>query len=209
VNSIGSNIHSLYAAKVAAYARDDKEVEIRLDKEATDHAMYIDTSKPGISVVDGPKYEQRIDDKYLNTSCRKRSYRVESFRSKSLLPGNEESMLRCYFVYLCHFDDVEIDENETRIEKIGDKRFLQKATENTKEIYQQLLEAAVGRTGPVIEYFDISDSDEKRLVVACKQGSALGLYSAMSDLVSFLKDAVAWLTNAVPLLWLDIFEKIC
>jgi glutamate dehydrogenase len=186
--SVSSNIHSLYAAKVAAYARDDKEIEIRLDKEAVDHAVYIDTSKPGISVVDGPRYEQRIDDKYLNSSINNTSYRVESFRSNSLLPGNsQESMLRCYFVYQCHFDaNGENLENETNIDKVGDKRFLQKATENTKQLYQQLLEAAVKRTGPVIEYFDIYGQEEKRLVVAFKQGTGLGLFSALSDLVSGL-----------------------
>jgi glutamate dehydrogenase len=173
---------------VAAYARDDAEPEIRLDKEATDHAVYIDTSKPGISVVDGPRYEQRIDDKYLNTSCRKTSYRVESFRSNSLLPGNHESKLRCYFVYQCHFgvdlDDATLD-SKSNIEEVGDKRFLQKATPNTKQLYQDLLDAAVSRTGPVIEYFDIAGADEKRLVIAYKQGSALGLYSALSDLYHY------------------------
>ena len=44
VEAIVTHIHSLYAAKVAAYARDDKRLEIRLDKEADDHAVYIDTS---------------------------------------------------------------------------------------------------------------------------------------------------------------------
>lgn len=41
--AIVSHIHSLYAAKIAAFARDDKRLEIHLDKEATDHAVYIDT----------------------------------------------------------------------------------------------------------------------------------------------------------------------
>jgi glutamate dehydrogenase len=187
--SIVSHIHSLYAAKIAAYARDDQQVQIRLDKEASDHAVYIDTSKPGISVVDGPHYEQRIDEKYLNSSNKKHSYRVETFRSNSLLPGSGENMLRCYFVYQCFFPEENGDNgNETNIERVGDKRFLQKATQNTKEIYQQLLESAVGRTGPVIEYFDIEGTNEKRLVIAYKQGSALGLFSAMSDLVGSISN---------------------
>lgn len=185
VSAIVSHILSLYAAKVAAYARDDRRLEIRLDKEATDHAVYIDTSKPGISVVDGPRYEQRIDEKYLNGSKPKLAYRVETFRSQSLLPGDQEQQLRCYFVYQCEFEDSNPSLNETSIEKIGEKRFLQKATKNTKEIYQQLLDKAVQRTGPVIEYFDIEGVNEKRLVVAYKQGSALGLFSALSDLYHY------------------------
>jgi glutamate dehydrogenase len=170
---------------VAAYARDDKRLEIRLDKEATDHAVYIDTSKPGISVVDGPRYEQRIDEKYLNGSKGNTGYRVESFRSSSPLPGSEEQQLRCYFVYQCDFVEPNPSETESDIEKVGDKRFLQKATKNTKEIYQQALQVAIERTGPVIEYFDIEGSRDKRLVIAYKQGSAMGLFSALSDLYHY------------------------
>lgn len=170
---------------MAAYARDDKRLEIRLDKEAVDHAVYIDTSKPGISVVDGPRYEQRIDEKYLNPSKGSTGYRVESFRSASPLPGSQEQQLRCYFVYQCDFVNPTPGEGESDIEKIGDKRFLQKATKNTKEIYQQALSIAVERTGPVIEYFDIEGSRDKRLVIAYKQGSAMGLFSALSDLYHY------------------------
>lgn len=173
----------MYAAKIAAYARDDKRLEIRLDKEATDHAVYIDTSKPGVSVMEGPQYEKRIDQKYLNGSAGSNLYRVETFRSGGLLPGGQEQQLRCYFVYQCDFANPNPGADETQIEKIGEKRFLQKATKNTKEIYQQAIENAVARTGPVIESFDIEGSREKRLVIAFKQGSALGLFSALSDLV--------------------------
>ncbi|KAF2402216.1 NAD-specific glutamate dehydrogenase-like protein [Trichodelitschia bisporula] len=185
VDAIVSHIHSLYAAKIAAWARDDKRLEIRLDKEAPDHAVYIDTSKPGVSVVNGPRYEQRIDEKYLNISTPKLSYRVETFRSESLLPGGQDQQLRCYFVYQCQFEDPNPEPGETAIDKLGEKRFLQKVTNNTKEIYQLLLQKAVGRTGPVIEYYDIENSVEKRLVIAYKQGSAMGLFSALSDLYHY------------------------
>ncbi|KAH7115184.1 Glutamate/Leucine/Phenylalanine/Valine dehydrogenase-domain-containing protein [Dendryphion nanum] len=185
VDAIVSHVHSLYAGKIAAYARDDKRLEIRLDKEATDHAVYIDTSKPGITVVNGPRYENRIDEKYLNGSKGSTGYRVESFRSTSSLPGSTEQQLRCYFVYQCDFVDPSPSPTETDIEKIGDKRFLQKATENTKQVYQQALQIAIERTGPVIEYYDIEGSHDKRLVIAYKQGSAMGLFSALSDLYHY------------------------
>ncbi|PSN64391.1 NAD-specific glutamate dehydrogenase [Corynespora cassiicola Philippines] len=185
VDAIVNHVHSLYAAKVAAYARDDKRLEIRLDKEATDHAVYIDTSRPGVSVVNGPQYERRIDEKYLNVSKGSSGYRVESFRSASPLPGSEDQQLRCYFVYQCDFANPNPGEKETDIEKIGDKQFLQKATANTKRVYQQALEVAIERTGPVIEYFDIEGSRDKRLIIVYKQGSALGLFSALSDLYHY------------------------
>lgn len=183
VDTIASHIHSLYAAKIAAYARDDQKLDIRLDKEAADHAVYIDTSTPGISVVDGPRYEQRIDEKYLDGSTRERAYRVETFRSSSQLPGGQQEKLRCYFVYQCDFVEPKVSPEETRLELIGDKRFLQKATQNTKEIYQEVIDMATVRSGPVIEMFDIEGQKDKRVVIAFKQGSALGFFSALSDLV--------------------------
>jgi glutamate dehydrogenase len=158
--------------------------DIRLDKEATDHAVYIDTSKPGVSVIGGPQYEQRIDKKYLNTKANT-TYRVESFRSETPLPGSEDQQLRCYFIYQCEFENANPPANETNIDVIGDKRFLQKATKNTRDIYQEILQIANTRTGPVIEFFDIEGSRDKRLVVAYKQGSALGLFSALSDLYHY------------------------
>ncbi|KAJ5605851.1 Glutamate dehydrogenase NAD-dependent [Penicillium lagena] len=187
VENIVTQILSLYAAKVAAYARDDKQLEIRLDKEAEDHAVYIDTSKPGISSVDGPRYEQRIDAKYINTSKGANSYRVETFRSPTTLPGDNEQQLRCYFVYKCQYANPNPSPNETNIDIIGEKRFLQKATENTKAIYQEIITNAVSRSGPVIEMFEIEGSREKRLVIAYRQGSAMGLFSALSDLYHYYR----------------------
>ena len=185
VDAITNHILSLYAGKVAAYARDDKQVQIRLDKEAPDHAVYIDTSTPGVSVLTGPQYEKRIDTKYLDTSTRENSYRVESFRSDSNMPGETSNKIRCYFVYKCHFPHPNPAPGETDIEVIGDSRFLQKATANTKAIYQEVINNAATRTGPVIEIVNIEGTQEKRLVVAYKQGSAMGLFSALSDLYHY------------------------
>lgn len=185
VPAIVNHILSLYAGKVAAYARDDGRLEIRLDKEAADHAVYIDTSRPGISVVDGPRYEQRIDEKYINGSTGENSYRVETFRSGSHLPGEKGQQLRCYFVYKCNFVEPNPGPQETRLEVIGEKRFLQKATQNTRDVYQEIMNNAITRTGPVIEMFEIEGSREKRLVIAYRQGSAMGMFSALSDLYHY------------------------
>lgn len=182
---IASHIHSLYAAKIAAYARDSHKLDIRLDKEASDHAVYIDTSTPGLSTEDGPHYERRIDAKYLNTSNRKHAYRVETFRSSSALPGGEKERLRCYFVYQCDFAEPNPGPEETNIDLVGDKRFLQKATKNTKDMYQEIIKIAVNRSGPVIEMFDVEGTSDKRIVIAYKQGSALGFFSALSDLYHY------------------------
>jgi glutamate dehydrogenase len=63
--------------------------------------------------------------------------------------------------------------------------FLAKATKNTKQIYQEIIELEISRTGPVIEVFDIEGSPEKRLVVAFRRRTALGIFSALSDLYHY------------------------
>lgn len=185
-DAIVSSITSLYAAKIAAFAREDKREEIRLDMEATDHAIYIDTSESGISNINGPRYEHRLEEKYLDSTANI-SYRVETFRSPGNLSGTgpSKTTLRCYFVYQCQFADPNASPTETRLEVISDRLFLKKATKNTKHIYQEIIELAVSRTGPVIEVFNIANSQEKRLVVAFRRRTAAGMFSALSDLYHY------------------------
>lgn len=185
VDAIASIVTSLYAAKVAAFARADQKQEVRLDMEAADHAIYIDTSEPGISNVGGPNYELRLESKYLDNSALNAIYRVETFRSPGNLSDTEKSTMRCYFVYQCQFVDPNASENETRLEYIGDRMFLTKATANTKQIYEEIIKLAVKRTGPVIEVFDVENSKEKRLIVAFRRRTAAGLFSALSDLYHY------------------------
>jgi glutamate dehydrogenase len=188
VSAIVSNITSLYAAKIAAFSREDKQQEIRLDMEAADHAIYIDTSEPGVSQFDGPRYERRLESKYLDASASGNNvYRVETFRSPTNLSGTvkAKTTLRCYFVYQCQFVEPNADPKETRLEVIGDQMFLAKATNNTKQIYQEIIETAVNRNGPVIEYFDIENSKEVRLVVAFRRKTATGMFTALSDLYHY------------------------
>ncbi|PUU81771.1 Glutamate/Leucine/Phenylalanine/Valine dehydrogenase-domain-containing protein [Tuber borchii] len=182
--SIVNHILSLYAGKVAAFSRDDKRLEVRLDREAEDHAVYIDTSTPGVSVLSGPQYEQRIDKKYLNPSNPAKAYRVETFRSSSQLTASNQQ-LRCYFVYQCDFVNPSPDPNETDLSVISDKSFLEKVTPNTKEVYQGVVRSVIERTGPVIEMFEVQGTREKRLVIGFKQGSSMGLFSALSDLYHY------------------------
>ncbi|KOS21092.1 NAD-specific glutamate dehydrogenase [Escovopsis weberi] len=185
---IANQVTSLYAAKVAAHSRADKQEEIRLDMEAHDHAIYIDTSEPGKGNVGGPRYESRLEAKYLDHQG-KTKYRVETFRSPAVIGAspNSKATLRCYFVYQCHFNQrpEDTDPKETNIELISDTGFWQKATANTKQIYQEIIELAVNRTGPVIEVFDIEDSAEKRLVVAFRTRTARGIFSTLSDLYHY------------------------
>ncbi|GAW24833.1 hypothetical protein ANO14919_144270 [Xylariales sp. No.14919] len=184
---IATIITSMYAAKVAAHSRIDKREEIQLDMEAVDHAIYIDTSIPGLSNLKGPRYENRLEAKYLDHTDPDKRFRVETFRSPVSLSNDQSSntSLRCYFVYQCQFVDSRPAPDETRLEVIGDRMFLTKATKNTKLIYHDIIKLAVTRTGPVIEVFDIEGSEERRLVVAFRSRTARGLFSALSDLYHY------------------------
>lgn len=183
---IADHITSMYAAKVAAASRKDRRQEIRLDMEAQDHAIYIDTSEPGKSATGGPRFENRLESKYLDGNLTDR-FRVETFRSSGVLSDKSDSKasLRCYFVYQCQFVEPNADPQETRLEVISDRMFLAKATDNTKQMYKEILTVAVNRTGPVIEVFDHDSSQEKRLVVAFRSRTARGIFSALSDLYHY------------------------
>jgi glutamate dehydrogenase len=153
--------------------------------EAKDHAIYIDTSEPGVTNTGGPRYEQRLESKYLDSAAGDQRFRVETFRSPGKLDQCSPATMRCYFVYQCQFVDPNPEPGETRLHFVSDRMFLAKATKNTKQIYQEIIEMAVARNGPVIEVFDIEGSEEKRLVVAFRQRTALGLFSALSDLYHY------------------------
>lgn len=122
---IADHITSMYAAKVAASSRKDKREEIRLDMEAKDHAIYIDTSEPGKSGIGGPRFETRLESKYLDGNLTDR-FRVETFRSSGVLgdQSDAKASLRCYFVYQCQFVEPNANPLETRLEVISDQMFL-------------------------------------------------------------------------------------
>lgn len=185
VQAVASHIHSLWAAKVAAYARGDNKMEVQLDKEDTDHAVYIDTSAPGVTALAGPRYEARLESKYLDGSRGAKSYRVETFRATSSRSAENLQSIRCYFVYQAQFKNPEPAEGETRVDVLGDERFLQKSTKHTRKLYQDVMDKVVSRTGPVIDIYDVEGVREKRLVVGFKQGSAEGLFTALSDLYHY------------------------
>ena len=65
----------------------------------------------------------------------------------------------------CVFPSTAVAVDETNIELLGDQSFLRKATENTKAIYQAIIDHVVCRTGPVIQLMEFDDTDEVRLVI--------------------------------------------
>ncbi|TXC25824.1 hypothetical protein DP135_25580, partial [Salmonella enterica subsp. enterica serovar Typhimurium] len=81
IETIAQHIMSLYAAKIFAYIKNEKSFEMNLERETDEGAVYIHTSRPGVSQLNGPKYESKIDEKYLDVSTNKQANSLESFRS--------------------------------------------------------------------------------------------------------------------------------
>jgi glutamate dehydrogenase len=72
------------------------------------------------------------------------------------------------------------------IRKVSDQTFLSKVSPNTLEIYQSLMQAALARTGPVVECYEVEGNTlERRVVIAYRHASTNHFFSAMSDLYHF------------------------
>jgi len=183
VETIANHILALYSAKVSAFSRNAKSFEIKLNRETDESAAYILTARPGVSVVGGPQYEKRIDEKYLNNSTKSLAYRLETYCSPGPVSDNTENQLRCYFVKKCDFVKSDVPENleEVDIKSVSDKTFLKKASQNILDIYQRLMNVVLTRTGPVIDVFDVEGSREKRLVVAYRHKTTKNFFSKLSD----------------------------
>ncbi|KAF5103043.1 hypothetical protein D0Z00_000021 [Geotrichum galactomycetum] len=156
-------------------------------RASDDKAIYIDTSIPGVSNFNDTQYEARIDERYLDVSKPSKAYRLESFRasSSSDVGSTQDEQLRCFFVFKCNFFEDNVSETETDLSKISDKSFYEKATDNTKAIYQSLIEKAVQRSGPVIDLFEVENAKERRIIIAYRQETATGYFSALSHLYHY------------------------
>lgn len=169
---ISKHIMALYAAKMTAFLKDSTQLDIHLEHEDEDDetdgskkhgggAVFIHTSRPGVSVVGGPQVEQRIDAKYLDGD---KPYRLETYRSQGTVSSASSTQLRCYFVTRCNYPADIKDPRDIR--QVGDVTFLSKATPHTLALYERVMQQAMDRTGPVIEMLDVEGSSRcKRLVI--------------------------------------------
>ncbi|GAA6003578.1 glutamate dehydrogenase (NAD(+)) [Rhodotorula paludigena] len=205
---VADHVESLYGAKVQAHASHQDYLEIKLEKESENSAVYIFTSPPGVSLSNGPQYEQRIDKQYLDNSNATNAYRLESYRAAPAAAADEHlavpngaangathtppgesvvAQLRSYFISKCDFADTQLSAEELSkpgvdLRQVADKTFLEKATGNTLDIYQELMDEALKRMGPVVAAYEVERSRERRLVIAYKQGGTRSFFSALSDL---------------------------
>jgi glutamate dehydrogenase len=111
---------------------------------------------------------------FLDKSTPTNAYRLETFRSLGSVSATASQQLRCYFVAKCDFSNQPTStrtDGKTDIRTVSDKVFLEKATENTLEIYQNIMWSVESRFGPVIEVFEVEGSRERRVVIGFKMSS--------------------------------------
>lgn len=187
VETIAGHILSLYGAKCNSLAGTDGNLHVQLRQEAEDHAVYIDTSYPGVTDTQGPLYEARLEEKYLNYKHDgQKIFRLETFRSSMSGVGKEGQELRSYFVNQCNFvKDDPTEEEYTRLDLVSDKTFLEKATKNTRAIYENMIRAVLSRTGPVIDRYEIEGTTNWRIVIGMRRGSGENFFSAVTDLYHY------------------------
>lgn len=188
---IAQHILSLYLAKVQAFSATSStdDALIRYRSEGEDVGIYFDTLAPGVADAGRRRFEERIDDKYLDpSSAAGTSYRAEFFtaplnyQADPILRGiyeknpniNDQQML-CAFVYKCQFEN-------------GiDATFAKIASPKTKELYNEIISQVKTTTGPVISHMALEDTDEYRVVIGYKQKTSSRYISALSDLANYYK----------------------
>ncbi|KAK6464753.1 NAD-specific glutamate dehydrogenase [Scheffersomyces coipomensis] len=206
-NGIANHIHSLYSCKVQAFSNEFDETKddalIQYKREAEDHAVFFETSNAissSASTKSRNRFEERIDDKYIDPSNLSSSYRAEffsaplSYKTDPILAGvyqknNKISnqWFNCYFVYKNQYEFENISKDETDLNKIGDSTFLKIASPNTKQLYSDIVKNVITTTGPVIRHFPIEDSEEYRVVIGFRQKTSARYSSALSDLANYYK----------------------
>ena len=134
-------------------------------------------------------FSTRIDELYLDNATPDKCYRLETYRSTGPISATAHQQLRCYFVTKCNFPanppPSRRTDGKTDIATVSDPVFLEKATENTLEIYQSIVWNVEARYGPVIEVFEVEGTRERRLVIGYKMGGTTHFFSALSKLYHF------------------------
>ncbi|THG97604.1 hypothetical protein EW145_g7585 [Phellinidium pouzarii] len=201
---VADHVLALFGAKILAYTKHDPNaLNVELEKINTDGsgATFIHTSEPGVTASSGPgaTCERRygaygacraIDALFLDKSTSTDCFRLETYRSGGAVASGASQQLRCYFISRCSFPAppngvTSAPDGRTNIRAVSDPVFLSKVSQNTLDIYQDVLWSVEQRFGPVIEVFDVEGSNEKRVVIGYRMGGTTGFFSALSHLYHF------------------------
>lgn len=113
-----------------------------------------------------------------------RSYRLQCYRSSGMLdPAIVPYHVRMYFLQQPEYADPDAGENESDINKVGDKTFLARAGPALKAVYQECITKAMHQMTPAFhtEVWTEDGIKNARLTIAYKAGSTHSYFSAIAD----------------------------
>ncbi|KAM9956355.1 hypothetical protein ACTFIR_003068 [Dictyostelium discoideum] len=121
-------------------------------------------------------------------------FRLACYRTTGTVSNSSPVHLRLYYLTKPVFpqatNDLSASKNdeilatETDLFKIGDISFIEKSSELTKKIYQEVMNEVVGKQGPVIKHYPYQ-TNGARLVIAYRRGSTHSYWSAIGELYHF------------------------
>jgi len=171
VKTIAYHIEALKAAEIISSHRQDKTFEVDLVTERKNEAIYlVDDSHQRARNV-----ENRIEINYPH-------HRVHSYRTRGKAMGIEH--LRMYFVYKPKLKTLKQHKEETGLEKIACRTFLQTTTPETRKRYQQVLDKSGSWETPLIEVSKTQDQKELRIMIAVSRESSSRFFSNVSDVIN-------------------------
>ncbi|EGG19619.1 NAD+ dependent glutamate dehydrogenase [Cavenderia fasciculata] len=208
---IARHILSLYAAKMVSHATGAK-LEVQLQSKTEGSATFISPSNPGKRDSPAMLIEQYIESQYfgegyhdetpqqqapvtfattLNSpkppaSLPPHGYRLACYRTTGTVSSQSPVHLRLYYLTKPIFPQSEtpVSTTEADLAKIGDLQFLERSSEATKKIYQEVMNEVVHKLGPVIKHYPYQ-TNGSRLVVAYRRGSTHSYWSAISELYHY------------------------
>ncbi|KAF0685098.1 Aste57867_22972 [Aphanomyces stellatus] len=211
--TIASHIQSLMAAKILTKTSGISQ-EFKLEQENEKSAFFATRSnvqgdesalvrKAGESDVSN--LERWIEKQYLSSSTecigdgvktgyqyleqpettKNRQYRLQCYRSTGVLDAKlVPSHMRLYFLQEPDFVNPTPKEGETDINQLADKHFLERAGDNLKKVYQQVLKTASNQMTPAFHtevWLEPDNTKMARFTVAYKAGSTHSYFSSLAD----------------------------
>ncbi|RQM27954.1 hypothetical protein B5M09_000870 [Aphanomyces astaci] len=211
--TIASHIQSLIGAKVLTKASGvDQEFKLVQENEksaffATRSNVQGDESNSTrlSGGSDVSNLERFIEKQYLSSSTecigdgvktgyqylepsettKNRQYRLQCYRSTGLLDTTlVPSHMRLYFLQEPEFVNPSPAAGETDIHQLADKHFLERAGDNLKKVYQQVLKTASNQMTPAFHtevWLEPDNTKMARFTVAYKAGSTHSYFSSLAD----------------------------
>jgi len=171
LKTIAAHIEALKAAEIMASVKAGVEFDIDLKSQSEDEALYLMVDEHHKAM----EIERNIENKYPN-------FRVQSYRTSGKASGYKH--LRMYVVYK---PKLTFDKNlseETDLNKIACKDFLETTTKKTYKRYQRVMEKTKGWETPLIEVTQKKETDEHRIMVVCDKDSSSRFFSNISEVVN-------------------------